>query len=256
MADSFLQKLTRIHEDATMVGWDFSGLDGRLVADEPGWDFEDLCVDAMSEAEAAIDLGTGGGERLIALCERLGDRRPAHLTATEGWRPNVPVARAALKSLGVDVVDYDNESHTAMPFTSDSFDLVMTRHESYDVTEVARVLRPGGTLITQQVHGRDAEELRTWFGGEAQYPDCTLEHDTAAAVAASLVVEEQQDWTGQMEFADATALVEYMGLVPWDVPGFTVEAHLAKLAELDAASPILISQRRYWFRARHPDAPV
>lgn len=232
-----------------MVGWDFSRLEGRLEADEPDWDFDAMCVDAMSDADAVLDLGTGGGERLQRLRGRL-ERQPRVLSATEGWPPNVDVARAALEPLGIEVADYDSGSDAAMPYPSYHFDLVMVRHESYDVDEINRVLRPGGWLLTQQVHGRDAEELRQWFGGESMYPGQTLENHTGMVAGSGLTVEATGEWAGQMRFSDAQTLVEYMALVPWDVPGFSVEPHLEVLLRLDADRPIVVSQRRFWLAAR------
>lgn len=249
MNDALLQRLAAAHDQSRMMGWDFSRLDGRLDTNEPEWDFERACVVAMNNAEAVLDMGTGGGERLQALMVRL-DQRPAKVAATEGWAPNVYVAREALAPLGIDVAYYDSERGGPMPFPSESFDLVLVRHESYDSGEVARVLRPGGLLLTQQVHGLDADELRLWFGGEPAYPEQTLEHHVAGASTAGLTVESQGEWSGWMRFSDSEALVVYMGLVPWDVPGFTVEPHLAKLQELEAARPIVVTQRRFWLAAR------
>lgn len=238
-----------------MVGWDFGILDGRLTADEPPWDFEAVCRSAWAGASSVLDMGTGGGERLLALCGRAGKSRPQRLEATEGWAPNVPVARQALTPVGVRVTEYDSGSGEPMPFDAQSFDVVMARHESYDEREVARVLRPGGQLLTQQVHGLDAQELRTWFGGAPMYPDVTLEHGVAAAEAAGLTIEGQGQWRGRMTFSDVDALVQYIGLVPWDVCGFSVRANLDTLSELQAHPPIVVSQRRFWLAARQLKHP-
>lgn len=158
-----------------------------------------------------------------------------------------------MESFGIEVVGYDSEVDESMPFEADSFDVVVARHESYDADEVARVLRPSGLFLTQQVHGRDAEELRTWFGGHPAYPDATLEQHLAAAQEAGLVIEAQEEWGGHMHFCDAQTLVEYMALVPWDVPGFIVAEHLETLADLDAIRPIVVSQRRFCIAARKED---
>ena len=66
-----------------MVGWDFSRLDGRMWSDEPPWDFEVLCAEALRDAHDVLDLGTGGGERLIELLEALPQPWPK-IAATEG----------------------------------------------------------------------------------------------------------------------------------------------------------------------------
>jgi SAM-dependent methyltransferase len=46
-----------------------------------------------------------------------------------------------------------------LPLADATFDLVINRHESFDAREVQRVLRPGGTFITQQVGAQDLIEL-------------------------------------------------------------------------------------------------
>jgi len=125
-----------------------------------------------------------------------------------------------------------------------------------DLAEVARVLVPGGVLLDQQVDGRDAQELRDWFGGEMQYPQVRLDADRQAATAAGLVVDEAQEWAGRMTFADVEALVVYLGLVPWDVPDFRVDDHRETLRQLAEHPSIRITQRRYRLYARRPGGDV
>lgn len=98
MEHDLLESLRRAHAEARMTGWDFSALKGRLIADDPWWDFEADCLDAMRYARAIADLGTGGGERLIRLVDALPDDREGTRTvvATEGWEPNLAVARRNL----------------------------------------------------------------------------------------------------------------------------------------------------------------
>ncbi|MFC7106178.1 hypothetical protein ACFQQB_40660 [Nonomuraea rubra] len=84
---------------------------------------------------------------------------PPRTAATEGYAPNLPIARARLEPLGVEVA----ESTHAFPDAS--FDLVLNRHAPYDPAEVRRLLAPGGRYLTQQVSGRDLEELNAALGG-------------------------------------------------------------------------------------------
>lgn len=231
-----------------MVGWSFDVLQGRLTEDVPPWDFEDECVTAMATAGRVLDMGTGGGERLIALCARLEPdaQRRSTIVATEGWEPNLGVADAALAPFGIDVVRYDAEDPMdRVPFADASFDLVMNRHEAYEVAEVERVLAPGGVFLTQQVDGRDTHELYDWFGGSSSYPDVVLERHRADAEAAGLVVDSAQEWSGQTRFADATTLVEYLGLAPFIVLDFDVDKQAETLARLDSQRPIVVTQRRF-----------
>lgn len=56
-----------------------------------------------------------------------------------------------------------------------------------------------------------------------------------------------------MLFSDAKAPVQYIGLVPWGVPSFSVHSHLGQLRELEQNPPILLSQRRFWIATRKQD---
>ncbi|WP_147919184.1 methyltransferase domain-containing protein [Ruania zhangjianzhongii] len=260
-AEDLLPRLHRAYTQAEMRGWDFSMLDGRLQAEDPPWDFEGDCLAALRRAGRAgrsggpgraADLGTGGGERVLRLLADLPAGERPELTATEGWAPNLPVAAENLATVGVPVVAYDAEQGDRLPFSSASLDLIMCRHEAVDFTEVARVLAPGGVFLDQQVDGRDAQELRDWFGGEPQYPHVRVDVDRQAAIDAGLVVDVAEEWSGVMEFADVEALVTYLGLVPWDVADFRVDDHADQLHHLAARVPIRVTQRRFRLSAHQP----
>ncbi|MDO5092514.1 MAG: methyltransferase domain-containing protein [Propionibacteriaceae bacterium] len=242
--EAFVARLREVHEQTRMVGWDFSKLSDRMAADEPWWDFEADCRAALAGAQRILDLGTGGGERLLKL---LGDTDAPDkiITATEGWAPNVEVARTALAPYGIEVKNYDPDGGQRLPLPDESIDLVMARHEAINAAEVARVLAPGGRLLTQQVDGRDAEEIHAWFDEPFLYPNVTSRDYAHALEAAGLSVDVTDDWRGTMEYADAKALVSYLALVPWDAPNFTVEAHAPRLLELEARRPIQVTQRRF-----------
>lgn len=234
----------RAYEQSTMVGWDFSALHGQLKADEPWWDFEQDCRSAMIRARRIADLGTGGGERLLGLLGS-GDITGKSIIATEGWEPNVAVAEQKLAPRGIAVLRYDSERDARMPLADSSLDLVMSRHESIDPQEIARVLVRGGRLLTQQVDGRDAEEIHEWFNEPFEYPHVTSRRFIDDMEAAGLRVEVVDDWHGMMEFENVTALVTYLALTPWDAPNFSVSDHEAKLVALDADRPIRVTQRRF-----------
>ena len=237
-----------------MTGWDFSALEGRLIADDPWWNFEADCLDAMRYARAVADLGTGGGERLIRLVDALPDDRGGARTivATEGWEPNLVVARRNLGTRGIEVLPYDAETGRAMPFGGGELDLVMSRHEGIDAGEVARVLASGGRLLTQQVDGRDAEEIHEWFEAGFAYPEVTAERFVVDLEAAGMRIDQVDEWCGQMRFTDVEALVIYLGYVPWDVPGFSVDDHRERLSELAASPGITVTQRRFRIHATKP----
>lgn len=234
-----------------MTGWDFSALSDRLHTDDPPWDFDLLCRRAMLESTNCLDMGTGGGERLIRLIRSLrasvgsGSDAIPLIHATEGWEDNLPVATSALKEFGVEVSEYDSEAGDRLPCDDGELDLVMNRHESYDIAEVVRVLAPGGIFLTQQVDSTEAAEFRDWFGGE---PDSDTQLDLCIDEAEryGLTIDAARRWQGTMKFTDVEAVLEYLAYIPWDVPGFTVKDNLGALERLAAKSgPITVTQKRF-----------
>lgn len=222
-------------------GWDFSHLAGRMVEEEPPWSYP---------ARSAFDMGTGGGERLLALREHW----PPRVVVTEDYAPNVRLATERLAPLGVRVVVVELSDDGGLPFAEGSFDLVLNRHSGLNPAEVGRVLAPGGTFLTQQVHGLWAHDLIEAFGARPQWPDAAPERYVPRLRAAGLTVVEAREWSGRLRFTDVGAIVYYLRAVPWLVPGFTVEGHVEHLTalqrRLDAGEQLSFVARKYLIEAR------
>ena len=124
-------------------GWDFSWFDGRATEERPWWGYAALMAGRMNGPGAALDIGTGGGEVLSTV-----PRLPPLAVATESWPPNLETARRRLRPLGIHVVAAA-DSH--LPLASSSFDLVVSRHPVATYwSEIARILRPGGTYLSNR----------------------------------------------------------------------------------------------------------
>jgi len=100
----------------------------------------------MRQAGSVLELGTGGGERFL----QLRGHWPSRVTVTEEYPPNVALVRERLGSLGVRVVEVRLTDIDPLPFATDEFDVVLNRHSAFNSAEVARVLGPGGTFLTQR----------------------------------------------------------------------------------------------------------
>lgn len=224
-------------------GWDFSEFEGRVEESEPPWCYEELVCQRLGQAGSALDIGTGGGEFLL----RIQDHLPIEVHATEGWETNLDFAREALAPLGVEVRDYDAERDERLPYEDASLDVVLSRHEAYCVTEVVRVLRPGGWFITQQVDGRNLEELTAIFGAGTSYTQVTLENLTQEAEDAGLIIERAEEWSGPIRFDGVDTLVSYLRCMPWQLPvGFTIDDYADELLALDRREqPLELTERRF-----------
>jgi SAM-dependent methyltransferase len=210
-------------------GWEFSWFEGRATEERPPWGYARLMGERMAGASAALDIETGGGEVLSGI-----RRPPRLLVATESWPPNVPVARQALRPLGGHVVAVPDQP--TLPFASGSFDLVVSRHPVVTVwDEIARVLRPGGTYLSQQIGPGTNRELTAFFlGPRPDNEERRPERAAHAARAARLDVVRLESCALRVEFFDVAAVVHFLRKVLWTVPGFTPEAYDTELRRMHA----------------------
>jgi SAM-dependent methyltransferase len=239
----------RSEEAHPFVGWDFSYLDGRMIEEQPPWSYTTRACALMENATSLLDINTGGGERLL----KMRPHWPAKVAATEEYPPNVKLATERLTPLGVRVVDA-RWNDSPLPFADGEFDLVINRHSAFAAGEVARILKPGGTFLTQQVHGLWAHDLIALFGASPQWPDATPATYLPQLEGAGLSIVNVEEWSGALTFLDVGAIVYYLKAVPWLVPGFSVETHLPVLlrlqAELDAQGRLSFDARKYIIEAQ------
>ncbi|WP_092380358.1 methyltransferase domain-containing protein [Micromonospora phaseoli] len=246
--DADFEELVADGAAAPVQGWAFDWLGGRATEERPPWGYARLVAARMAAVDAALDIDTGGGEVLAEVPDP-----PRLLAATEAWPPNVPVARTNLRPLGASVVAVTPDA--PLPFRDASFELVVSRHPvRTDWPEVARVLRPGGTFLSQQIGPGTVRELSEAILGPLPPP--AQRHPEAAvdtARAAGLTVVDLREATLRTVFHDIGAVVWFLRKVVWTVPGFTVAAHRPALARLHerirAEGPFVAHARRFLIEA-------
>jgi SAM-dependent methyltransferase len=213
---------------ADVSGWDFSWLEGRASEERPSWGYQRLLGRRLAAVAAALDLQTGGGEVLGGLTAF-----PPTMVATEAWPPNVQLATQRLHPRGVVVVAHDDRP--PLPFGDAAFDLVCSRHPAGVCwSEIARVLRPGGSYFAQHIGPRSNAELYEFFlGADPPAPHSRdPEVEAEQARRAGLVVDEMRGQRLRVEFFDVGAVIYFLRKVVWTVPDFTVERYLDRLREL------------------------
>ncbi len=232
-------------------GWDFSWFEGRATEERPPWGYSRMMAARMGAVTAALDIQTGGGEVLATV-----PRPPAVLVATESWPPNVARARDALHPLGAWVVQAADEAD--LPFGDGSFDLVVSRHPVTTIwSEVARVLRPGGTYLAQHVGAGSMRELTDFMMGPQPVNDRRSPRRAASeAAAAGLEVVDLRRARLRAQFNDIGAVVHFLRKVVWTVPDFTVDRYRSRLAALHEAirgdGPFVAHSQRFLIEARRP----
>ncbi|MCW7946771.1 methyltransferase type 11 [Streptomyces hygroscopicus] len=249
------EDLVREAEEAPVDGWDFSWFEGRATEERPPWGYARRMAERLAHARAALDVQTGGGE-VLASAPLL----PPLTVATEGWPPNVARATALLHPRGAVVVASPED--VPLPFADAAFDLVTSRHPVRTYwQEIARVLRPGGTYLSQQVGPASAFEVVEYFLGPQPEEVRTARDPGLArdeAEAAGLEVVGLQEARLRMEFHDIGAVVHFLRKVIWMVPGFTVERYEPRLRSLheliESEGPFVAHSTRFLIEARKPDA--
>jgi SAM-dependent methyltransferase len=235
----------------SVQGWDFSWFEGRASEQRPSWGYARLMGERMAAASRALDLQTGGGEVLAAI-----PKPPPVLVATEGFAPNAVLARRRLAPLGAMVVRAGERD--GLPFADDSFDLVVSRHPvTVRWDEVARVLAPGGTYLSQQVGAGSVRELTDFMMGpqpvgQTRHPDRARK----AVTAAGLQVADLRAEALRMEFFDIAAVIVFLRKVIWIVPGFTVDSYrdrlLALHQQIELNGPFVAHSQRFLIQAHKP----
>jgi SAM-dependent methyltransferase len=127
----------------------------------------------------------------------------------------------------------DTGSH--LPFRDDTFDLVLNRHSSYWPSEVARVLRPTGTYLTQQ-RGEGGDDIQRAFDRPLHAkPDFDLAFAVAQLERVGFKIVRAEEADAIVRFFDVGALVYYLRAIPWIVPDFDVDADRGALYRIHDA---------------------
>jgi SAM-dependent methyltransferase len=231
MRDTELIKQWEAEENHAFQGWDFSYINGRWDEPNPPWDYISVVKTYLKDTDILLDMGTGGGEILLSL------NHPYKNTyATEAYTPNFELCKKVLSPLGITVVQtYTDENLNAddkLPFDDDSFDVIINRHESFDLLEVNRTLRRGGYFITQQVGNKNTNEFMQRLNDVDFVFDRTrhtVERYTTELkdIGFSIVKTDEAEYP--VKVYDVGAFVFYAKVIVWEYPGFSVKTHLDKL---------------------------
>ncbi|MEO6700214.1 MAG: class I SAM-dependent methyltransferase [Jatrophihabitantaceae bacterium] len=235
-------------EQAPVDGWDFSWFAGRATEQRPSWGYLPLISDRLARVASGLDVQTGGGEVLAKIATP-----PAHLAATESWPPNLEIARRNLAKFDAIVLEAPDDGE--LPFGDNQFELVVSRHPTTTVwSEIARVLEPGGSYLSQQVGPGSVRELTdAIMGPQPVSQSRSTERARVDAEAAGLAVIDLRTAALRMEFNDIAAVITFLRKVIWTVPGFTAAAYLPQLAtlheQIEATGPFIAHSQRFLIEA-------
>jgi ubiquinone/menaquinone biosynthesis C-methylase UbiE len=166
-------------------------------------------------ADRVLDVATGGGHTALAFAGIA--RRVIAYDLTE---PMLAAARGHVRARGAATVEFVAGDAGALPFRDESFDVVTCRtaaHHFADlpaaVRQIHRVLRPGGSLLLQDILGHDDADASAFILEVEKRRDPSHVRSYRAAEwkaflrAAGLTVMEDSviwklrewnEWTGRM----------------------------------------------------------
>ena len=245
--DTARERLRPYVERASVAsGWSFP-VHSRLLEPRP-WDYDKRAQALIASATSLLDIGTGGGERLSRYCSEYGNGA----IATESWPPNAPVAANTLSHLEIPVILCDDKR---LPFASGTFDLILNRHSGFDPANVAPLLRPGGTLLTEQVwdHWR---ELKEYFPRMVE----SRGHHTANSeglTAAGLFLTDDRTSVVPAAYVNLGEFVFMLCVTPWTIPDFDplgrdLEALVQLERDRSTQDGLIMSDGHFLIEAHNP----
>jgi ubiquinone/menaquinone biosynthesis C-methylase UbiE len=156
-------------EQARRVQAQFGASAGAYVASPlhaAGEDLDRLLAwGAARRADRVLDVATGGGHTALAFSGLV--RRVVAYDLTE---PMLAAARTHARSRGAANIEFVAGDADALPFQDESFDVVTCRTAAHHFADVAaavrqmhRVLRPGGSLLLQDILGHDDADANAFI---------------------------------------------------------------------------------------------
>jgi len=224
---SEFERLKKEAETAVFKGWNFSFLEGRYTEEDLSWSYREIVKSKTNKTDILLDMGTGGGEFLSLLKDFL----PLRTFATEGYKPNVEIARKTLEPLKIDVIEIDNDE--TLPFENETFDIIINRHESFSSRELNRILKRGGIFITQQVGEVDNIELNHFFNDNSRDKNESFLAIVVRELEENgIKIEYKKEEFIESKFLDIGAVIYYLKVINWQIPNFNIGENIEKLIKL------------------------
>lgn len=236
-------------------GWDFSRM--STERDPVPWDFADICARYIRPGDTVLDIGTGGGERLISLA--------GSYASAVGVDPDAAMIRQAKENAaGIPNLQFLEMAAESLYLPTGTFDVVLTRHAPTSVPELDRVTRPGGLFLCQQVGARNMENIRLAFGtGSGTHYEDDERNRVAELVAREWRVLAQATYDVDYWVKDLPSLLFWLKAITGakEVPAdFSIDRHASVINALVAgyATPggLRTNEHRTLLIARkaaHPD---
>ena len=172
-------------------------------------------------------MGTGSGEVLLTI-----EHPYKNTFVTEAYIPNFELFKNRLSPFGITVKQ--TFADDKLPFDDETFDFIINRHESFDLSEVNRTLKRGGYFFTQQVINRNFYELAEILNGKevSDNSNHAIEKYAETLIQMGFRVIMKDEVILPAKFLDVGAVIFYAKACPWEIPEFSVETHSENLFKI------------------------
>ena len=145
--------------------WDFSKFEIESES-LTNWDLYELIKEVATKDSKILDLGTGGGEKVL-------ERYPecALILGTDLSPGMIETANKNLKKSGRKNITFKLMDNLDMNVEDDCFDLVVARNTVTDPSQIYKALKKGGYLLLHGVDMYDCYSLKLLFGRGQAYND-------------------------------------------------------------------------------------
>jgi ubiquinone/menaquinone biosynthesis C-methylase UbiE len=145
--------------------WDFSMFEIETEK-LTNWDLYELINNYATEKSKILDLGTGGGEKLLKYfpdCQEI--------IGTDYSEGMIETANKNLKESGRKNISFKLMDNLKMDVPDDYFDIVVARNTPTDPKQIYRCLKKGGYLIIHGVDKYDCWNLKLLFNKGQAFDD-------------------------------------------------------------------------------------
>ena len=145
--------------------WDFSQIKSKTEK-LTNWDFYEKIKENTNEKSLCLDLGTGGGEKVLKNYPDVG-----MLIATDFSEEMIKTAKENAKKYPNRRVKFAKMNNLEMNFPKETFDLISARHTIINAKQIYNCLAKGGTVVIRGVDKQDCWEIKELFGRGQAYND-------------------------------------------------------------------------------------
>lgn len=145
--------------------WDFSD----IKVDEENltnWDMYSILNNVAGKEDYILDLGTGGGEKVLNCFPDV-----AKIIGTDLSAEMIKTANENLKRSNKSNIEFKVMDNLKMNVPNDYFDIVVARHTCIDAKQIYSTLKDGGLLLLRGVDKLDCWELKKLYGKGQAYND-------------------------------------------------------------------------------------